>query len=584
MVLVEPPPEWLEASRKAEEAAAASETSVPAPPPLDHVASTAVSLELEPAQPAWWSTYRWVLLTGVVASALTVAAVWWMIRALPPPTDSSPSPSPPASPSDTPAEPLGPKSETDAPSSVPQAMESSIDSETSGSSQTASAQAENAGGKETPSADEAEQKPSMAVAEGEPPVKTESAAGETPQSPESSPALTTPATPSQEPTVAAGEQPKTNDAATGVGSTGAIRKLAPVAVDVAARLADGIPDLAFSDMPLSRACDLLASISSIPITLDVDAMRQLDVSPSDVVSLHLTDTTVGKALQAIADESRLAVKAEAGHVLITSPASYREALRTVRYTVSDLLDDKETADELAKMIRTFVAPESWQTGGGAVEPDGGALVVVQTGDVHYQVVDFCERLRLARQKPLRSRGNPERFSLTTRTTLAKELLDRPITVNFHEPTPLHQIIAYLAKAAECQLPINRIALDAAETCDRVEGVLVARDTPLGTALHGLLTPLGLTYRVVDAQTLEITTRDAIEERMELEFYPVGPWTAKGTDPATIVERIKTDANGGWGESGGAGQIGFDPLSSRLLVLQSQPVQQAIERLLEKSEP
>ncbi len=121
------------------------------------------------------------------------------------------------------------------------------------------------------------------------------------------------------------------------------------------------------------------------------------------------------------------------------PAEYRESLRKIRYTVSDLTgDDKAAAAELASLVRKLVAPESWQAAGGrgSVEPEQGVLVVVQTGEVHQQVLTFCEKLRAARQKPLRSHERPERFTLTTHADEAREMLDRPVTVNFHEPAPL----------------------------------------------------------------------------------------------------------------------------------------------------
>ena len=94
-------------------------------------------------------------------------------------------------------------------------------------------------------------------------------------------------------------------------------------------------------------------------------------------------------------------------MLITAPAEYRETLRKVPYTVSDLTGDKkEAVAELAAVVRRLVAPESWQGNGGrgTIETEAGTMTVVQTGDVHQQVLVFCEKLRTARQKPLRSRA------------------------------------------------------------------------------------------------------------------------------------------------------------------------------------
>ena len=73
------------------------------------------------------------------------------------------------------------------------------------------------------------------------------------------------------------------------------KKAPPAHVDVAARMADPLPGIELSDMPLARAVDLLAAASTLPVTLDADAMRQLGVSPRDPISLRLDSTTVGQA-------------------------------------------------------------------------------------------------------------------------------------------------------------------------------------------------------------------------------------------------------------------------------------------------
>jgi len=578
MVYVEAPPEWLEAARREKEATAAAALIASGPPPLDHVASKPVSLDLTPAQPTWLTSYRWLLLTGVLAFAATAAVVSWLMNALParsnPPSSSVSVASRATEQAEAPVE----ADQTELPPDEAKEDSSTSPTTSDSPSSAVSRTAEAADGKDLPSVHAADQKPEAAPAE-----KT----GDSKES-DSEPGQAVP--PQTNEKDAEGGTTSNTEAAVQTAdpaaekvSAGEIRKLAPVPVDAAVRLTDRIPELALTDMPLGKACDLLSSISSVPITLDVDAMRQLEVMSHDAVSLHLTATTAGKALQMIATENRLTMTVEAGQVLLTSPADYREALRTVRYTVSDLVaDDKTSIDELADMIRRFVAPESWQAGGGAIEPDGGVLVIVQTGDVHYQVVDFCEKLRLARQKPLRSRANPERFSLATRTARAEKLLAQPVTANFHEPTPLNEIAAYLAAAAPCDILIDRMALNTAETCDRVDGVVVAQEKPLGVVLRELLPPLGLMYRVVDAQTLQITSKEVLDERMELEFYSVKPLLVKGLAPAALVERVKSEkTTGEWIDAGGSGQIYFDPPSGSLLVLQSQPAQQAIQRLLAK---
>ena len=91
-------------------------------------------------------------------------------------------------------------------------------------------------------------------------------------------------------------------------------------------MADALPGIELTDLPLARAVDLLAAVSTLPITLDPDAMRQLGVSPRDPISLRLDATTIGEALQAVAAKRGLAVTVDNGQVILTLPAEDRETL------------------------------------------------------------------------------------------------------------------------------------------------------------------------------------------------------------------------------------------------------------------
>ena len=357
----------------------------------------------------------------------------------------------------------------------------------------------------------------------------------------------------------------------------------PVEVDVAARLADAVPEIQLRGVPLAEAVDLLAGLSTVPISFDPEAMQQLGVSLHDPVTVELSGATVGEILQKVASSRGLAAVVEEGQMLVTSPPDRRERLWPRRYTVSDLTgEDPAGVAELAAVIGKLVAPDSWRPSGGrgTIEPEGDALAVVQTGVVHDEILTFCEKLRNARDKPLRSRQSPQRFTLATRLDRAKAALDRPVTANFHEPTPLIEVLAYLGRLAETDILVDRLALKEAGLSDRADARVTAEKQPLGETLRGLLGPLGLECRVIDAKTLQVTTRKAVAARLELEFYPVNKLLANGRTGAALVEQIKGRLAGStWSDAGGPGVLHFDQPSSCLIVLQSQPVQGELARLL-----
>jgi len=354
-------------------------------------------------------------------------------------------------------------------------------------------------------------------------------------------------------------------------------------IDVRARLAQQIPEIDLRDVLLAEAVELVAAVGMVSISFDPEAMQQLAVTPRDPVTVRLSGATLYEILETAATKRGLLPTIDAGQVLLSNPPQQREQLRKIRYTISDLtLSDAATAAALATTVEKLVAPDSWRSNGGrgTLQSDALSLTATQTGPVHYRLLVFCEKLRNARGKPLRSRGNHERFDLATRQHRAKDLLDRPITVNFHEPTPLAEIVSYLEGISVCSILIDRPALQGERLTSNSPATMSVERQSLAVALRQLLDPLELSCRVIDERMLQITTHKAVATRLELEFYPVAELLTGGTTGPGLAEQIKSRLSGStWNDAGGPGVLHFDEPSKCLIVLQSQPVQVAIGRLL-----
>ncbi len=197
--------------------------------------------------------------------------------------------------------------------------------------------------------------------------------------------------------------------------------------------------------------------------------------------------------------------------------------------------------------------------------------------MHDKILVFCEKLRNARGRPLKSNRDPKRFDLTTRLQQAASALNRQVIANFHEPAKLVEILAYLGQQAEIDILVDRQALGAAGLSDKSEISFTVENRPLAAALNDLLAPLKLGYRPIDSHTLQVTTQSALDARLELEFYPVGKLIDKDFSGSDLVERIKnTVSPGTWTSANSAAAIFFDQPSAALIVLQSPPVQAAIQ--------
>ena len=337
------------------------------------------------------------------------------------------------------------------------------------------------------------------------------------------------------------------------------------------------------NMPFGRAVEVAASIGAVHVSFDPDAMEELGVSFRDPVDIQAADATVATLLKKIAATRNMAPVIRNGQVLLTSTDAYREELRTDRYNVSDLASgDAKAVAELATLVERFVEPESWQSTGGPgtmqVLPD--VLQITQSGHVHYQIVVFFEKLRDARKLPTRSGWDPNKFSLETRTARATPLLGRVMSLSI-AATPLREVLKQFNQPPGTDILIDRPVLAAAGISENVNAKLRSENLPQGIVLRQLLEPLGLAWRAVDAHTLQVTTKAAVAARLELEFHPVGKRLAGKPPTDLIAQAKKAVPDAVWGEAAGEGKIYFDPPSQCLIVLQTQPVQAAVEAFLTK---
>jgi len=353
------------------------------------------------------------------------------------------------------------------------------------------------------------------------------------------------------------------------------------AIDVPARLADRVEAIELSGTPLVGVMGLLSQMSTLRFSYDLDAVAQRGVRLTDPVSLRLEGASIEEILKSVLSGRGLTHLTVNDYLLITTPEAHRTALRKVRYRVADLARDPAQMDALAATIQRLLAPESWRLAGGPgiIEAADDALVVTQTELVHRQVLSFCEKLRTARGIPLRSREDPQQFTLATRLDRARARLAQPVTVNL-DAVPLERIADDLGALSSTVIVIDWLALDAEHIGPEVRGTLKVENRPLGDALGELLAPLGLVFRVVGADTLEITTRRALAARLELEFYPAADLVPRAMTLSSLVERIKSATGGSsWNDAGGPAVLHADEPSRCLIVLQSQPVHSAVHSLL-----
>ena len=355
----------------------------------------------------------------------------------------------------------------------------------------------------------------------------------------------------------------------------------PRDIDVPARLADPLPAIEADGTPLVDCLQVMSDLSTIPITFETDALPLIRVSPLTPVSLRAENTSVGSALTTALTPLGLEHVVMDGHVIVRAVEATPSP--TINYPVKDLTQgDEQAAAELAALLTELVAPASWRAGeeNASITVTPENFAIRQRRAVHAQLFFLCEKLRTARKLPPISRFDPALFKLDSRTQLAKEKLNTPITLNYSQPTRLEKILERLGKAAGMRILVDWHDIAAAGWNPDAEATLVADKQSLAMALRALLEPMDLSWRIVDGQTLQVVTPARLADRSEIEIYPVGDLVANDSAGETLLARINGSIAAAIPD-GGSLSVRYDEAGQCLIAALSQPQQQQLEVMLLK---
>jgi hypothetical protein len=360
--------------------------------------------------------------------------------------------------------------------------------------------------------------------------------------------------------------------------TGPVRPAARV-INVAERLADSFEEIQFDGTPLNDFLRFVADFSTIPITLDPDALMWLDATPVTPVSAHRKAATVKDLLQAVVESVGLTTLVVDNQMLVTLPeAGIHEEL----YATSDLAGSDTERLALARLVAELVARDSWLENGGlgSIAVGANGLAIRQSTLLHRQILRFLERLRIARGLSPVSSFPVANFDLASRFARVNGQLEKKIAVNFFQPTRLDRVTEVLSKIGECRILIDWQSLHQAGWNSDTMVTLTVSDTSLGTVLGELLEPMGLGVRYVDTGLLQITTAARLERTIELEIYPISDLLARRSTAEEIIAVLR-EAVGAelFSDRGGVGSLTFDERSGALLAALTQESQIVLEQSL-----
>ena len=310
-------------------------------------------------------------------------------------------------------------------------------------------------------------------------------------------------------------------------TTGRLR--APTEVE---RILAQAGSLQFDDVRLKDFAAKLAAQLHINVLLDRKALAEANIADEVWISVHCDHLPLGDGLrQALARRDLGCYPLADKALLITTNERARSHVVLRIYDVRDLVGYYNAPDpygcaswadydSLIDLITSIVAPQSWDSSGGAgqIAVFFGCLFIPQTEDVQDQIGRLLIALRKARDAG--PDGGQPIVVDGPRSSLAVAIdarLDTPQDIHFPGGS-LPQMTAWPK-----QLGIPSLADgDAAEQVGNVRqfAAVDLHQVSLGPALRVILSQHKLGYYLAD-DGLVITTKDEANKRLECVVYPLG---------------------------------------------------------------
>jgi hypothetical protein len=336
--------------------------------------------------------------------------------------------------------------------------------------------------------------------------------------------------------------------------------------------------------PLVDFLQVISDYSTIPITLQPDALPLVRISAETPITFKAANTTVGASLADALRPLKLEYVAVDDQLIVrlAEPRPYA----VIEVQARDLAGDESQLAELAELLKALIEPASWdqseQAGSMEIDSAKNVLRVRNSRAVQAQVLLASDRLRVARGKAPVLKLDPGIFQLDTRVARALGPLETPISLNFRQSARLLTVLDHMGKAAGVRILVDWQDAATVGWNPAAEAKLVADKQPLASALDALLDPLDLTWRIVDGRTIQVVTPQRLAERVELELYKVDTLVAGDEAGESLVAKIRAAlGEAAFRDGGGNGELRFDAESKNLLAALPQPKQRELEELLAK---
>ncbi len=249
-------------------------------------------------------------------------------------------------------------------------------------------------------------------------------------------------------------------------------------------------------------------------------------------------------------------------------------VRKIDYPLEDLLNSTTRLEDIVAWIKQLVVPAAEPA--ASIKTSGNLLSIEQSQQFQYQVLIFLERLRLAREIPLRSRFPVKRLAGSSANAALAERLRAPTTFTFSHYTPMNEIVRYWQQELGIPILVDWPTLAELDLWPHSRIACAAENKPWSESLDLVLEPLGLGWRAAAGGVVEITSAKKVQTELQLDLYRLEQELGDQTD--RVLSELRSIAGSSIAEKGLA-NLAYDRAGNVLIVSQPASVQRLVYQWL-----
>jgi hypothetical protein len=301
-----------------------------------------------------------------------------------------------------------------------------------------------------------------------------------------------------------------------------------------AQLKRVLPAVNVKDLPLLSFLALMSQLSGVPVSIAPEQLQMAGISAGRPVSANIATKSIGEILAEVLGPLHLEAQSDGEQIILVR--QHGDQIRGIDYPVDDL---GISHTQLAQWIEQLVAPETWKSvgGPGTITVEGDKLHIEQAQQVQYEVLIFLERIRLAKEKPLRSKYPERLLSARPYKSTIAEQVSAPAIFTFSHETPLAEVFLYWQTEMGLPVFVDWPALATAKLWPESRITCRSANEPWHTALDQILEPLGLGWHAVSGGGIQITSLEVVESDPVLDIYPGNEWQLAPTGATVIHDRV-----------------------------------------------